>query len=79
MKDLTPLFSLASEGITANTIAPGPITTDMAAAIPALHPGLVPVGRFGDVEEVAAVAMMLFYNGYITGQTININGGRYMT
>ena len=70
---------LASEGITANTIAPALITTDMTAAIPGLHPGLVPVGRFGAVEEVAAVAVMLYHNGYITGQTININGGRYMT
>ncbi len=70
---------LAAEGITANSITPGPIATGMAAALPGLHPDLVPVGRFGTVEEVAAVAVMLFHDGYITGQTININGGRYMT
>ena len=69
---------LAKEGITANAIAPGPISTDMAAALPQLRPDLIPVGRFGTAEEVAEVALMLACNGYITGQTININGGRYL-
>ena len=69
---------LAGEGITANTIAPGPVTTDMSAALPQLRPDLIPVGRFGTVEEVAEVAAMLVCNGFITGQTINVNGGRYL-
>jgi 3-oxoacyl-[acyl-carrier protein] reductase len=68
---------LAREGITCNTIAPGPISTDMAAALPQLRPDAIPVGRFGSPEEVAQVAVMLACNGYITGQTINVNGGRY--
>ncbi len=68
---------LAREGITANAIAPGPVTTDMVAALPQLRPEQIPVGRFGTAEEIAAVAVMLACNGYITGQTININGGRY--
>ena len=66
------------KGITANAIAPGPISTDMAAALPQLRPDLIPVGRFGSVDEVAEVAVMLACNGYVTGQTININGGRYL-
>jgi 3-oxoacyl-[acyl-carrier protein] reductase len=70
---------LAKEGITANAIAPGPISTDMSAALPGLRPELLPVGRFGTVEEVADIALMLVRNGYITGQTINVNGGRYMS
>jgi 3-oxoacyl-[acyl-carrier protein] reductase len=37
------------------------------------------VGRFGKVEEVADVVVMLASNGYITGQTISVNGGWYMT
>jgi 3-oxoacyl-[acyl-carrier protein] reductase len=37
------------------------------------------VGRFGTVEEVASIAVMLAGNGYITGQTINVNGGWYMS
>ncbi len=39
----------------------------------------IPVGRFGTVGEVADVAVMLATNGYITGQTINVNGGWYMS
>ncbi len=42
-------------------------------------PALIPVGRFGTVEEVADVVVMLASNGYITGQTINVNGGWYMS
>ena len=70
---------LAREGITVNAIAPGPVATEMAAGIPQLKPDLVPVGRFGTTEEIAGVALMLVRNGYITGQTININGGRYLS
>jgi 3-oxoacyl-[acyl-carrier protein] reductase len=68
---------LAAEGITANAIAPGPISTEMAAGLSQLTPASVPVGRFGTVEEVAEVAVMLARNGYVTGQTVNVNGGRY--
>jgi len=67
----------AREGITANTIAPGPITTDMSAALPSLTPDSIPVGRFGKPGEIAEVAVLLAGNGFITGQTLNINGGRY--
>lgn len=38
----------------------------------------MPVGRLGTVEEVADVAVMLAQNGYITGQTVNVNGGWYL-
>ncbi|HSB32846.1 MAG TPA: 3-oxoacyl-ACP reductase family protein [Nitrospirota bacterium] len=70
---------LAKEGITVNTIAPGPVRSDMSANLPQLNPSMVPVGRFGEPEEVATVAVLLALNGYITGQTINVNGGRYMS
>ena len=77
---LTHYYSayLARDGITVNTIAPGPIRTAMAAGLPQLNESLIPVGRFGTPEEVASAATMLACNGYITGQTINVNGGRYM-
>jgi 3-oxoacyl-[acyl-carrier protein] reductase len=39
----------------------------------------IPVGRYGTSDEVADVAVMLARNGYITGQTINVNGGWYMS
>jgi 3-oxoacyl-[acyl-carrier protein] reductase len=42
-------------------------------------PGRIPVGRFGRADETAEVAVMLASNGYITGQTINVNGGWYMS
>ncbi len=70
---------LAKEGITVNSIAPGPVSTEMAAGIRLLKPDLVPVGRFGTVEEISDVALMLVRNGYITGQTIGVNGGRYLS
>jgi 3-oxoacyl-[acyl-carrier protein] reductase len=43
------------------------------------RPDQTPVGRFGTVEEVADVAVMLAANGYVTGQTVNVNGGWYMS
>ncbi|OUL36958.1 3-oxoacyl-ACP reductase [Nostoc sp. T09] len=70
---------LAKEGITVNAIAPALIATDMISDNPRIRPDLIPVGRFGEVEEVADVAVMLARNAYITGQTINVNGGWYMS
>lgn len=70
---------LAKEGITVNSIAPGPVDTEMATGLPLLNPDLVPVGRFGTVEEIADAALMVVRNGYITGQTVNVNGGRYLS
>jgi 3-oxoacyl-[acyl-carrier protein] reductase len=69
---------LAKEGITVNAVAPSLIQTDMSKDLPA-NPSSIPVGRFGTVEEVADVVVMLAKNGYITGQTLFVNGGRYMT
>lgn len=69
---------LAREGITVNAIAPALIATEMITNNPRARPDLIPTGRFGTVEEVAQVAVMLAQNGYITGQTINVNGGWYM-
>jgi 3-oxoacyl-[acyl-carrier protein] reductase len=69
---------LAAEGITVNAIAPALVETDMVAAIPNATTALLPVGRFGTVEETAQVAVLLATNGYITGQTLNVNGGWYM-
>jgi 3-oxoacyl-[acyl-carrier protein] reductase len=69
---------LAKEGITMNAIAPALIATEMVAANPAIKPDMIPVGRFGDVEETADVAVMLAGNAYISGQTIGVNGGLYL-
>jgi 3-oxoacyl-[acyl-carrier protein] reductase len=70
---------LAKEGITVNAIAPALIGTEMVVSNPHVKPDIVPVGRFGRVEECADVAVLLASNGYITGQTIGVNGGMYLT
>ena len=70
---------LAKEGITVNAIAPALIETEMMRDNPRATLALIPVGRFGTVDEVADVVVMLATNGYITGQTINVNGGWYMS
>jgi 3-oxoacyl-[acyl-carrier protein] reductase len=70
---------LAKEGVTANAITPALIETDMVRANPRARPDIIPIGRFGKPEEVASVVVMLAENAYITGQTINVNGGWYMS
>lgn len=70
---------LAKEGVTANAIAPALIATEMVSSNPRAKPDLLPVGRFGAVDEVAEIAVLLARNGYITGQTYNVNGGWYMS
>jgi len=78
---LTHYYALhfAKQGITSNAISPGPIETDMARGIPAITPERVPVGFLGSVDEPARAAVMLAESAYITGQTISVNGGMYMT
>jgi 3-oxoacyl-[acyl-carrier protein] reductase len=67
---------LAREGVTVNAVAPALIDTEMAAPLkPANVAERVPVGRLGDADEVAQVVLMVVGNGFITGQTIPVNGG----
>jgi 3-oxoacyl-[acyl-carrier protein] reductase len=70
---------LSKEGITVNAVAPALIATEMVRSNPNARADLIPVGRFGTVEEVAETVLMLVGNGYITGQTLNVNGGWYMS
>jgi len=75
---------LAHWGILVNAVAPGLIETDMAAAMPAAareaYLQQVPLKRIGVAREVAEVVRFLAGDGagYITGQTIHVNGGLYM-
>lgn len=69
---------LAKEGITVNAITPALIVTEMVRSNPVAKPEMIPMGRFGEVDEVADVAVMLAGNAYITGQTVGVNGGFYM-
>lgn len=70
---------LAKEGITVNAISPALIETEMVTTNPNASPDIIPIGRFGAPDEVAAVAVMLAQNSYITGQTVHVNGGWFMT
>lgn len=71
---------VASRNITVNAIAPGFIETDMTKELPEEElKKLIPVGRFGKPDEVAALVAFLVSEdaAYITGEVININGGLY--
>lgn len=70
---------LAKEGITVNAIALAPIETVMIRDNPCAPLGLIPVRRIGTVDEVAVVAVMLATSDYITGHTINVSGGWYVS
>ena len=70
---------LAKHGITANAIAPALIETEMIKNNPNIKADLIPIKRFGQPKEVADVVLLLASNGYINGQTINVNGGWYMS
>jgi 3-oxoacyl-[acyl-carrier protein] reductase len=65
---------LVREGITVNAVAPSLIETDMMKGQPQLI-SRIPLGRFGQPEEVAKAVMMLIDNPYMTGQTIAMSGG----
>ncbi|WP_273533432.1 3-oxoacyl-ACP reductase FabG [Prevotella aurantiaca] len=71
---------VAPRNITVNAVAPGFIQTDMTKELPEEElKKLVPVGRFGKPEEVAAVVAFLVSDAaaYVTGEVINVNGGLY--
>jgi len=70
---------MVKEGITVNAIAPALIATEMVTSNPKASPEIIPVGRFGEVDDVSSVVVLLAENGYITGQTINVNGGWYFS
>ncbi len=75
---------VGSRGITVNAVAPGFIETDMTHGLSEDQQKVlleqIALNRFGDADEVASVVVFLASPGacYITGETINVNGGMYM-
>jgi 3-oxoacyl-[acyl-carrier protein] reductase len=75
---------IASRGITVNAVAPGFIDTDMTKALNEEQrttlTSQVPMARLGSVEDIAAAVLFLCGAGagYITGETLHVNGGMYM-
>lgn len=76
---------IGSRGITVNTVAPGFIDTDMTKELTEEQKELmlsqIALGRLGQPEEIAAVVNFLASDagGYITGDTLHVNGGMYMS
>jgi 3-oxoacyl-[acyl-carrier protein] reductase len=76
---------IGSRGITVNCVAPGFIDTDMTRALPeaqrAALIGQIPLGRLGQPDDVAAAVVFLASPGaaYVTGTTLHVNGGMYMS
>lgn len=74
----------ANRGITVNAVAPGFISTAMTDALSEnVRQEMlksIPIGRFGTVDDVASAVVFFARpeNGYVTGQTIHVNGGMYM-
>jgi 3-oxoacyl-[acyl-carrier protein] reductase len=66
---------LVTEGITVNAVAPSLIDTDMMAARRDDYAKRIPLGRMGKPEEVAQAVLLVLGNPYMTGQTVQLNGG----
>jgi 3-oxoacyl-[acyl-carrier protein] reductase len=70
---------LAADSITVNAVAPGPIASAMTAVFPANLQALIPVGRMGRAEEVAAAIAFLAGPdaAFITAEVLDVNGGMW--
>ncbi|CAM4311314.1 3-oxoacyl-[acyl-carrier-protein] reductase FabG [Bordetella tumbae] len=68
---------LATSGITVNAVAPGPVASAMTTNFPPSLKNLIPVGRMGAADEVAAAVLFLAspQSGFITGEVLDVNGG----
>lgn len=75
----------AKAGVTVNVICPGYIATDMVMAVPEkVRESIIaqiPVGRLGETDEIARAVLFLASDeaGFVTGSTMTVNGGQYLT
>jgi 3-oxoacyl-[acyl-carrier protein] reductase len=70
---------LAADGITVNAVAPGPVASAMTKDFPATLRALIPVGRMGHADDVAAAVLFLAGEeaGFVTGEVLDVNGGMW--
>ncbi len=68
---------LAAAGITVNAVAPGPVASAMTTQFPQALRDLIPMGRMGAADEIAAAVLFLAapQSGFITGEILDVNGG----
>jgi 3-oxoacyl-[acyl-carrier protein] reductase len=66
---------VVEDGVTVNAVAPSLIATEMVKPHRLDNLPRIPVGRLGEVEEIASVVLMVVGNAYMTGQTVAANGG----
>ncbi|EWY40940.1 hypothetical protein N825_33960 [Skermanella stibiiresistens SB22] len=77
-------YEAAPKGVTVNSIAPGPVETDMLMGLSdgwrAMKQAQLPIGRFGRVDEIAPTALLLASEAgsFFVGQTVSPNGGDVM-
>lgn len=70
---------LAADGITVNSVAPGPVASPLTTNFPDTLKALIPVGRMGTASDVAAAVTFLASesSGFITGEVLDVNGGMW--
>ena len=78
-------YELAADGITSNVIAPSAVLTDRILKVRGVEERAatqktIPLGRYGEVEDIVRWMMFLASDesAYMTGQTVTVNGGRFM-
>ena len=77
-------YEVAQEGITVNCVNPGPVNTPLLNGLPQdwleRKRKELPIGRFGEVDEIAPIFLLLASNegSYFIGASLNVNGGDYM-
>jgi 3-oxoacyl-[acyl-carrier protein] reductase len=67
----------AADGVTVNALAPALVRTPMLPGDASELEASIPVGRLGDPDEVAELAVAILANGYLTSQVVGLDGGMY--